>query len=130
MPEDDDTAALDRRQRGLEAMRQAYGWDDLVDSPGEFFGITVEHLFADIWTREGLSARDRRLLIIGVAAGLGELDVCGLQMETALKLDQLDAEALREVVIFLTHYVGWPRGAKLNTLVETALAKQDKHKEH
>ena len=50
----------ERRRRGLDAMSKAYGWD-VQDGPGDFFGITVDHLFGEIWTREGLAQRDRRL---------------------------------------------------------------------
>jgi 4-carboxymuconolactone decarboxylase len=115
----------ERRQRGLETMSAVYGWD-AVDGPGDFFGITVEHLFGDIWNRPGLSYRDRRLLLLGLLTGLGEHDVTELQVGAALGNDELSADELREIVIFLTHYTGWPRGAKLNTIAETAIARQAK----
>ena len=41
------------------------------DGPGDFFGYTADHLFADIWNRPGLSDRDRRLLLIGMLADPG-----------------------------------------------------------
>jgi 4-carboxymuconolactone decarboxylase len=111
-----------RRQLGLETMAKVYGWE-VADGPGDFFGITVEHLFADIWNRPGLSYRDRRLLLIGLLVGRGLDDVVALQVEAALGNGELDAGTLREVVIFLTHYAGWPAGAKLNSQVETIIAK-------
>jgi 4-carboxymuconolactone decarboxylase len=107
-------------------MKAVYGWDDVGDGPGDFFGITVEHLFADIWNREGHSYRDRRLLLIGLLTGLGEHDVTDLQISAALSNGELDADTLREIVIFLTHYVGWPRGTKVNTAVEKAIARQER----
>lgn len=111
----------DRRRRGLETMTKVYGWD-VQDGPGDFFAMTVEHLFGDVWTREGLSFRDRRLLLIGLLVGQGLDDVLGIQLDAALGNEELDAEQLREIVIFLTHYAGWPRGAKLNQQVETLLS--------
>lgn len=112
----------DRRERGLQAMRDVYGWE-VSDGPGDFFGMTVEHLFATVWQREGLSLRDRRLLLVGLLVGQGLDDVVELQLDAALRVGDLDAEALREIVIFLTHYAGWPRGAKLNSMVETLVTK-------
>jgi 4-carboxymuconolactone decarboxylase len=106
-------------------MRKVYGWDSVGDGPGDFFGLTVEHLFADIWNREGLSYRDRRLLLIGLLTGLGEHDVTELQVDAGLGNEELSADELREVVIFLTHYAGWPRGAKLNTIVESLIARRN-----
>jgi 4-carboxymuconolactone decarboxylase len=115
-----------RRQRGLEMMAAVYGWPDVGDGPGDFFGYTVEHLFAEIWNREGLSFRDRRLLLLGLLVGRGLHDVVGLQLEAALGNEELSPGELREIVIFLTHYAGWPDGAKLNSAVETLIAKAAK----
>lgn len=111
-----------RRQLGLETMAEVYGWE-VGDGGGDFFGMTVEHLFAEVWTREGLTFRDRRLLLIGLLVGRGLDDVLGLQLEAALGNGELDEVELREIVIFLTHYAGWPQGAKMNSQVEALLAK-------
>jgi 4-carboxymuconolactone decarboxylase len=112
----------DRRRRGLEKMTEVYGWD-FQDGPGDFFGYTADHLFADIWNRPGLSTRDRRLLLIGLLAGQGATDVLGIQVPAAHGNGELDDEALREVVIFLAHYAGWPVGARLNSVVEETIGK-------
>jgi len=112
-----------KRQIGRELMARVYGWDEAPDVPGDFFAMTAEHLFADVWSREGLSFRDRRLLLVGLLVGLGESEVTDLQIQAALKNGELSADELREVVIFLTHYAGWPRGAVLNSQVETAIAR-------
>jgi 4-carboxymuconolactone decarboxylase len=103
-------------------MEEVYGWE-MKDGPGDFFGLTADHLFGEIWNRPGLTDRDRRLLLIGVLAGTGAHDVLGLQVDAAFRNEELDAEALREVVIFLSHYAGWPVGARLNTTVEEVIGK-------
>jgi 4-carboxymuconolactone decarboxylase len=110
------------RRKGLERMEEVYGWR-FEDGPGAFFGYTADHLFAEIWNRPGLSDRDRRLLLIGLLAGQGASDVLGIQVPAAYANGELDEQALREIVIFLAHYAGWPVGARLNTLVEETLAK-------
>ncbi len=115
-----------RRQQGLETLAAVYGWPDVGDGPGDFFGYTVEHLFAEIWNRPGLSFRDRRLLLIGLLVGRGLHDVIDIQIEAALGNEELTPEELREIVILLTHYAGWPSGAKLNSQVETLIAKAAK----
>jgi 4-carboxymuconolactone decarboxylase len=116
----------DKRQRGLETMAAVYGWPEVGDGPGDFFGYTVEHLFGEIWNRPGLSFRDRRLLLIGLLVGRGLHDVIPIQLDAALGNEELSADELREVVILLCHYAGWPDGAKLNSQVEAALAKATK----
>ena len=111
----------ERRQRGLQRMTEVYGFD-FSDGPGDFFGYTADHLFAEIWSRPGLSDRDRRLLLIGMLAGQGAQDVLTIQVPAAYQSGDLDDAALREIVIFLSHYAGWPVGARLNRLVEETIA--------
>jgi 4-carboxymuconolactone decarboxylase len=106
-------------------MKKVYGWD-VDDGPGDFFGMTVEHLFGEVWTREGLTIRERRLLLFGLLVGLGLDDVVGLQLDAALRQGEFEPDELREIVIFLTHYAGWPRGAKLNSQVEELIARGQK----
>ena len=115
----------DRRQRGLAKMSEVYGWE-VQDGPGDFFGITVDHLFAEIWTRPGLSMRDRRLLLIGLLTGQGLQDVAEIQIGAALRNDELTPDELREIAIFLTHYAGWPSGAKLSMLMEKLIGADAK----
>ncbi|MGQ0831877.1 MAG: carboxymuconolactone decarboxylase family protein [Microthrixaceae bacterium] len=112
-----------KRRQGLETMAAVYGWGEIADGGGDFFGYTAEHLFGEIWQRDGLTVRDRRLLLIGLLVGRGLHDVVGLQIEAALANGELDAHTLREIVILLTHYAGWPDGAKLNSQVEELIAK-------
>ena len=112
----------EKRRIGLEKMEDVYGFE-MTDGAGDFFGITADHLFADIWTRPGLSDRDRRLLLIGLLAGSGGHDVLTIQIPAAYKNGELDDEQLREIVIFLCHYAGWPNGARINSIVEDTIAK-------
>ncbi len=110
------------RRRGLEKMEEVYGFT-MSDGEGDFFRYTADHLFADIWNRPGLSDRDRRLLLIGLLAGQGAQDVLTIQIPAAYAAGELDADALREIVVFLCHYAGWPVGARLNSLVEETVNK-------
>ena len=122
MTDDDKFADLpEARARGLRKMEQVYGFD-MTDGTGDFFAYTADHLFADIWSRPGLSDRDRRLLLIGLLSGQGAADVLGIQIAAAHAAGDLDDAALREIVVFLSHYAGWPQGARLNSIVEETIA--------
>ena len=112
----------EERRRGLEKMEEVYGFE-MSDGDGDFFRYTADHLFGDIWQRPGLSDRDRRLLLIGLLAGTGGHDVLGIQVPAAHANGELDDRALREIVVFLCHYAGWPVGARLNSLVEETIGK-------
>ncbi len=106
-------------------MAEVYSFE-VHDGPGDFFGYTVEHLFGDVWERPGLSLRDRRLLLVGLMVAEGLDDTLGIQLESALAKGDLSAEDLREIVVFLAHYAGWPKGAALNTMVETAIHRHER----
>ena len=41
--------------------------------------------------------------------------------KAALAREEFTPDQLREIAIFLTHYVGWPRGAAFNNLVEDSI---------
>ena len=119
-----------RRQRGMRTMADVYAWgDNLPDLPGEYFAVTAEHLFGDIWNREGLTVRDRRLLLLGAISALGAWHVLPVQLNAALARDEMTPDQLREIAIFLSHYVGWPMGAQLNNLVEDAVRQHKARQE-
>lgn len=112
----------EKRARGKAQMKAVYGWDiDHVEGP--FVEYTVDHLFAEVWNEGTLTVKERRLMLIGMAAGSGLEDVAGLQLDAAVRLGELDADELRAIVVFLAHYAGWPRAAKLNTEVEKIIAR-------
>ena len=114
------------RQRGLDMMKKVYGWDLPADVPGDFFAVTIDHLFAEIWARPALTIRERRLLLIGAVTAQGNMDIAKIQLTAALHNEEFDADQLREIALFLTHYVGWPSGTKLDQTVSAVLAEAKK----
>lgn len=109
------------REAGRAAMRAVYGWDFEPTKPFEV--ATVDHLFGEVWANGSLSVAQRRLVLIGLAVGGGLEDVAGLQLDAALAKGELTVDDLRELVVFLAHYAGWPRAARLNTAVEELIAR-------
>ena len=60
-------AESERRRRGAEMMKKVYAGDVVVPPPGasQFVDLMLEQVFAEVWTRETLPVRDRRLLLLG-----------------------------------------------------------------
>lgn len=114
----------DRYQRGVEMIKKVYAGDVIVPPKGAmaFSDLMLESLFAEVWTREALSIRDRRLILLGVIGALGEKDTFAIQAKAALKNDELDPDQLREVLIMLANYAGYPRAAGLIGVVEQQIA--------
>lgn len=113
------------RERGLAKMAEVYGWE-FKDGPGEHFAVTADHLFADIWSRPALTLRDRRLLLLGALTAQGLFDVAGIQIGAALQNEELDEAQLREIALFLCHYVGWPAGTSLDHVIGAQLDQHAK----
>lgn len=113
------------REHGKEQMRAVYGWD--IEPTKPFEVQTVDHLFGEVWAGrpDTLSVRDLRLLLIGMTVGTGQTDVAGLQIDSALRLGEVNPEDVRYLVTFLAHYAGWPRAAAFNSEVEQIIARHE-----
>jgi 4-carboxymuconolactone decarboxylase len=107
MTTDDEPTQYDR---GMAAFNAVYG--DRVVPPPEgamvFTDVMMRSLFAEVWTREVLSVRDRRLLIMGVIAASGAADVWKVQADAALSNGELTPDELRETLVLLAPYAGYP----------------------
>jgi 4-carboxymuconolactone decarboxylase len=90
----------------------------------DFTSYTVDHLFGDVWARPGLDVNQRRLMTIGVLAALGKGDLLDVQFQSALQNGELDEQQLREVVVHLAHYVGWPLATGVHAAAEKAIARR------
>ena len=112
-----------RRERGAEMMKKVYAGDVAVPPEGAsaFADLMLEQLFAEVWPREQLPIRDRRLLIMGAIAALGESMTWKIQIRAAIKNGELTPEQARETLIQLVQYAGYPRAAALIGPTEEAI---------
>ena len=113
-----------RYERGLEMLKKVYAGDVVVPPKGAlaFSDLMIESLWAEVWTREELSIRDRRMILFGVIGALGEREPFAIQAKASLKNGELTPEQLREVVIMIANYAGYPRAAGLVGVVEQQIA--------
>jgi 4-carboxymuconolactone decarboxylase len=114
------------RKKGLGKMNEVYSWEMPNMEGDPFFDLTVDHLFGSIWTRPGLSMRDKRLMTLTVVTALGLQDLTEVQVNAALANEELTEDELKEMAIFLTHYVGFPLGSGLNGVVGRVAGKRKK----
>ncbi|HKY91216.1 MAG TPA: carboxymuconolactone decarboxylase family protein [Nevskiaceae bacterium] len=105
-----------RRQKGVELFGEVYCHAlGPVPPPGEsaFYDYMLETLFGTLWADETLSIRDRRLLLIGAIAAMGETNTLTIQMRSAFKRGELTAAQLDAIGLFMTQYVGYPRASQM-----------------
>lgn len=118
--------SADAWKRGSESMDAVYGegFSKRMSQENQtpFQAETIEHLFADIWSRPGLSVRDRRLLVIGATAALGRADLIRIQTLGALLNRELDERQLQEALLQLAFYVGWGNASAVGNGFNSAIA--------
>ena len=113
------------RARGMEKMQEVYNFTvDPENVPGDFVAYTVDHLFGDVWCRPDLAVPERRLLTIGVLAALGKTDLLDVQFSSALANGELTEDQVREIVVHLVHYIGWPLATDLSAAAERVIARR------
>ena len=118
---------MDARAAGRAKMDEVYGFSvdpDQIDGP--YVDVTVDHLFGSIWTRDALDVRDRRMVTIGVPAALGQAPLLEIQFRAALERGELSEEQVRELVLHLAHYIGWPLSTGVNAAAEKIIAQRRK----
>jgi 3-hydroxyisobutyrate dehydrogenase-like beta-hydroxyacid dehydrogenase len=88
-------------------------------------------------TTAPLATTDKWFGVLEHVRDLGEKDLSlALDLGAELGVDlplgngELTPEELREIALFLTHYVGWPLGTKFNAQVDRLIAKQGRQKKN
>jgi 4-carboxymuconolactone decarboxylase len=71
--------------------------------------LTDDVLFADVWNRPELSARDRSLITVAVLTAGGNTDQLSFHLDHAIKNGVTQIELI-EAITHVTLYAGWPQG--------------------
>jgi 4-carboxymuconolactone decarboxylase len=121
---DEMTVDAERRARGLAVYREVYGEHAVTFDPGQadFFDLMMAQLFGEIWARPALSIEARRLIVMGVLAAQHHFDILGMQFLRTLDNGELSVDQVREVVLQLIPYVGYPSSGDLYRVGEEAIA--------
>jgi 4-carboxymuconolactone decarboxylase len=110
-------------ERGAAMLRRVYA-GDVVDIPQgrmPFNDVMLETLFAQVWDRDVLDIRSRRLLVMGVIAASGQVAPWKVQARAALRHRELTPDELRETLIMLAPYAGFPNVSGLVAACEEVI---------
>jgi 4-carboxymuconolactone decarboxylase len=91
--------------------------EDLAPAATPFEQAAGDFVFGDVWSRPGLSRRDRRMVTLACVAAAGSPGPLGEQVHAALNSGDLDLTTMLEFVLHFAVYCGWPRGAELERAV-------------
>ena len=112
-------------EKGARNLNEVYAGDVSAMPEGTmpFLDVMMRTLLGEVWERDVLSIRDRRLLLMGVIASQGQGDIWKIQAKSALKRGELTADELRETLIILAPYAGYPNVASLLGHCESAISE-------
>jgi 4-carboxymuconolactone decarboxylase len=85
------------------------GRDMFGDFAPKLAELTDDVLFADVWNRPELSARDRSLITVAVLTAAGNTAQLGFHLGRAVE-NGVTREELVEAITHVTLYAGWPQG--------------------
>ena len=81
----------EQRRRGRETFAKVMGFEVPSVAGDLFLDVTLDHLFADLWARPGLSVRDRRLVTLTVLMGMGHEGNLRIHLGAAMKSGEIQA---------------------------------------
>lgn len=93
-----------------------------VDPPDvvtPFGAATRDFLFGEIWSRPGLSIRDRRIVSLACLAAADVPTELTAHVYAALASGAVSVEQLNEITLHFAVYCGWPKASNLETTVRT-----------
>jgi 4-carboxymuconolactone decarboxylase len=118
----------DRLERGKETFKKVYG--SILKVPEKttaFTNLTLTTLFSEVWSRNILSMRDKRLLILGTIAGQGaDPSLFEIHTRSALANGELQYVDLEEICMLLIFYCGFPHTSPIYLVCQKILADRDK----
>lgn len=121
-PTENEDSFAHLHQAGLDRLREITCYDGELPQieQGTVEDIAFKLVFGEVWNRSGMSARDRRLVTLGVLAALGIEHELPWHVKGALKSGDLTEEELREIAVQVAFYAGFPRAATYSGVVREA----------
>ena len=105
-----------RLETGQQMMKKLFS-DDVKDKVyknteevfPEFWTMTQEHLYGDIWPRSGLSLRERAIATMAALQARKYTDALTTYMHAAQNLG-ITQDEVSEIIMHTMNYCGWPTG--------------------
>ncbi|WP_084104330.1 4-carboxymuconolactone decarboxylase [Demequina sp. NBRC 110056] len=122
-----DLSDSERRERGM-AVRRAVLSDAHVDAAGrrasdftaDFQDFITRTAWGDVWSRPGLSRRDRSIAVLSQLIALGHHHELEMHVRAALR-NGLTVDEIKEVILQSAIYAGVPAAHQAFAVAERAL---------
>lgn len=122
----------DRYETGMKVRREVLG-DDHVDRAeadktsfdAEFQRFITESAWGAVWSRGGLSQRERSMITIGILAALGHHDEVAMHVRAARQTGATKQD-IAEVMLHVAIYAGIPAAHSAITVAKAVFAETDR----
>ena len=121
-----------RRQEGMSTRRGILGdaHVDRVSAQGtaltaEFDDFITRYVWSEIWTRDGLDERTRRVLVIGTLIAIGRWEEFAMHVKAALTEGGFSTDDIKEIVLQQAVYCGVPAAHHALALVNEVLSVRE-----
>jgi 4-carboxymuconolactone decarboxylase len=113
----------ERWARGAETFSEVTG----MPAPGRgddyVADVVIDQVFAELWTRPGLTRKERRWISITCACMTGASVAMEVHLGAALRTGDISIDELREFVIHFAAYAGHPRATAARVALDAAWAQ-------
>jgi 4-carboxymuconolactone decarboxylase len=82
-----------------------------------FQRASIDYVFGELWSRPGLSRRDRRWVTLACVAGADAPQPIDDHVYAALNSGDIELEAMLEFVLQFAVYCGWPKASHFEMVV-------------
>jgi 4-carboxymuconolactone decarboxylase len=115
----------ERYRRGRERFLEVHDEKALnaVEGLGELGHYIVEFVYGDIYSRPGLSVRDREIAAVATLVALGRSSQLPQHLRASLKAG-LTPDELREVILQTATIAGFPPAMNAMSTLKTIVAEQ------
>ena len=114
--------ALRKEVLGTEYVERSFANADAFSTAIQ--ELSTEYCWGAIWSRDGLSRRDRSLLNIGMISALNRPHELKLHVKAALS-NGLTRDEIKEAILQVAVYCGIPAGLDSTRLAREAFAELD-----
>jgi 4-carboxymuconolactone decarboxylase len=115
--------ALRKEVLGADYVARAFANADEFSRPIQ--ELSTEYCWGKVWSRGGLSRRDRSLLNIGMISALNRPHELKLHVKAAIA-NGLSREEIREALLQIAVYCGMPAGLDSTRIAREAFAELDR----
>ena len=113
-----------KRATGKQVFEEVNGFP--APDPSDFLQeITLDHIFGEVWTRSGLTRKERRWITLTAIAMTGAQPAMDIHIRSALQGGDISREEMGEFVAHFSHYAGFPLGSQAYTAFMRIAAELD-----